>query len=145
MTKLTLTFIKRTERTSAKTGKPFTSVSIKAREYNDKYLSGFGNKENASWKEGDIVEVMDVKEVEKEGKVYLNFEMSKSAPVGSQEVMTAISEINNRVLKMYVMIEELVRAKREGEKTKVTGTDIDYPDENGPTAFDAVDTDEPPF
>ncbi len=151
MTKLTLTFVKRTERTSAKTSKPYTSLSIKAREYNDKYLSGFGNKENASWKEGDEVEVADVKEVEKEGKTYLNFEMAKSAPVGSQEVLTGISELNNRMLKMSFeiaqilsFVKELTEHKRKGEEAKMPSMDIDYPDNPPEPNFD-IQEDEPPM
>lgn len=76
MEKATLTLVKKTERTSARTGKPFTSLSIKSEERGDVYLSGFANKDNANWKEGDVVEI-EVKEVEKEGKTYLNFETPK--------------------------------------------------------------------
>lgn len=76
MVKLTLTWVKRTPREGAKG--PYTSVSIKCKEYGDKYLSGFGRKENESWKPGDTVEVEAVREVPKDGKIYLNFDMPKT-------------------------------------------------------------------
>ena len=75
--KLTLTFVKRTPKTSQRTGKPFTSLSIKTQEYGDRYLSGFDGKETASWKEGDTVEAT----VEENGE-YLNFSVPK-APRGN--------------------------------------------------------------
>jgi len=78
--KLNLTFVKRTERTSSRNGKPFTSLSIKAKEYGDKYLSGFGNSSNKSWDVGQEVEVLKVEEVVKDDKTYYNFEMQKSEP-----------------------------------------------------------------
>lgn len=96
--KLTLTYVKRTERVSAKTGKPFISLSIKAREYNDQFLSGFGNKANENWKEGDVVEVAEVREVSKDGKIYLNFEMPRYS--GNGDVMKALEEIKNTLVKM---------------------------------------------
>lgn len=70
---ITLTAIKDTERTSQRTGKPFTSRGIRCNEYGEKWLSGFAGKENASWKVGDTVEVT----VEQKGE-YLNFSVPKS-------------------------------------------------------------------
>lgn len=77
MVKLTLTWIKREQKTS-KAGKPYTSLSIKANEYADRYINGFGNVLNANWKEGDTVEVLAVTEKEYNGKKYLNFDMPKA-------------------------------------------------------------------
>lgn len=72
MTSLTLTFVRRTPKTS-QAGKPYTSLSIKCNEYGDKYLSGFDGKETASWKVGDTVEA----DVEEKGQ-YLNFKVPKA-------------------------------------------------------------------
>jgi hypothetical protein len=72
MTKLTLTYVGRFAKTS-KAGKPYTSLSLKANEYGDRYISGFGSKENADWKEGDTVEV----DIETKGD-YLNFATPKA-------------------------------------------------------------------
>lgn len=80
--KLTLTNVTRTPRTSQRTGKDFTSLSIKSVEYGDRFISMFGNKDNMAWKAGDVVEVT-IKEVEKDGKKYLNGEMPERAKTGS--------------------------------------------------------------
>lgn len=75
--KLHLTYVNRTTRTAKATGKPFESVSIKAGEYGNEFIGGFGNKDNASWKVGDEVEVAEVKK-DPTGK-YWNFEMPKAS------------------------------------------------------------------
>lgn len=74
MEKLTLTRVKRTQRTSSKTGRPFTSLGIQCKEYGDKWLSGFDGKETQDWVEGSVVEV----EIEKKGD-YVNFSVPKSS------------------------------------------------------------------
>ena len=88
--KLTLTFVKSFPKTSI-SGENYTSVSIKSKEYGDKYLSGFGNKDDQNWKVGDVVEVL-VKQVLKDGKEYLNFEMPKNVTK---------SQNNSEVLHQY--------------------------------------------
>ena len=57
-------------------GREYTRLAIKTREYGDRYVSGFGNDKNASWKVGDTVEVV----VEQKGE-YLNFSMPKEKDV----------------------------------------------------------------
>lgn len=122
MQKLNLTYVQRTPRTSG-AGKPFISVSIKATQYGEKYLSGFGNKANEDWKPGDEVEVESVKEVPKGDKVYLNFEMSKAgAPNAKQH-----EEVMNEFTKVKMLLNELVMEKRKNDKTMIAGTDIPYP------------------
>ena len=75
---LTITKINRTQRTSAKTNKPFTSVGIQTVEHGSKWLSGFGNALNASWKEGDKIDVIvEEGKPDKNGDPYLNFSMPK--------------------------------------------------------------------
>lgn len=107
--KLNLTFVKRTEKTSAKTNKPFTSLSIKAKEYGDQYLSGFGNRANADWKEGMEIEVAEVKEVQKDGKTYYNFEMPK-AYGGNVDIQKALEEIRGQLTKVLLGQRELYEA-----------------------------------
>lgn len=101
---LTLTYISRTPRTS-KDNKPYTSVSIKAAEYGDTYIGGFGNKSNESWKVGDVVEVESVDKKEYNGKTYLNFTLPKRTAVAPsansqkvEELLTKISEQLGRIL-----------------------------------------------
>lgn len=74
MQTLTITSINRYNKTAKSSGKPFVSVALKAQEYGDRTISGFGNKENEHWVVGDIVEV----EVETKGE-YLNFTMPKGS------------------------------------------------------------------
>lgn len=64
-----ITQIARNNKTS-KAGKPYVSLGLKVNEYGDKFINGFGNKDNADWKVGDDVEITVVEKGE-----YLNFEM----------------------------------------------------------------------
>ncbi len=75
--KVKLTYIKDTPKVSATSGKNYTSRSIKVQEYGDKWLSGFANARNKNWKVGDVVDI-EVKEVQKEDKTYLNFELPET-------------------------------------------------------------------
>lgn len=95
MTKLTLTYVDRKERQGAKG--PFTSLSIKTTEYGDRFISGFGRKDNESWKVGDSVEVEAVREVVKDGKTYLNFDMPKSERASGSADLTEIKHLLNQM------------------------------------------------
>lgn len=65
----------------SKAGKPYTKCNIKATEYGDKYISGFGNKTTQGWKVGDTVEI----EITPNGE-YLNFSVPKAeAGLSSQD------------------------------------------------------------
>ncbi|NHZ84603.1 MAG: hypothetical protein GWP19_01820 [Planctomycetia bacterium] len=76
MEKVTLTKVYRSTTNSegqtlkTKDGREYTRVSIKTDKHGDVLLSGFGNRSNANWKEGDTVEIV----VEQKGQ-YLNFSM----------------------------------------------------------------------
>jgi len=78
MEKITLTKVYRSDKDKqgkpfmTKDGRPYTRLAIQSQEYGSQWLSGFGNKMNFNWKEGDVVEV-DIEKVEKDGKTYLNF------------------------------------------------------------------------
>jgi hypothetical protein len=89
--KVTLTTINRRDKTST-AGKPYVSLGIKTQEHGDKWLSGFGNKRNAGWKEGDDVEIEVVEKVVGD-KTYLNFEMPK-LPEGYQFPSEMKEELN---------------------------------------------------
>lgn len=105
--KLTLTFIKSIPKTSV-SGKNYISVSIKSQEYGDKYLSGFGNKDNQNWKVGDVVEVL-VKQVLKDGKEYLNFEMPKNETKSQNnfEVLHQIEVLKTKISRLSALVERL--------------------------------------
>lgn len=73
--KLTITKIYRSDKdkngnplVGKNSGKPYEKVSIKCQEYGDKWIGGFGSRDNQSWREGDVVDV----EIENNGQ-YLNF------------------------------------------------------------------------
>lgn len=137
--KLHLTFVQRTPRTSA-SNKPFVSLSIKAEEYGQRYLSGFGRKDNEHWKVGDEVEVGEVKEVVKGDKTYLNFEMPQKETSNSKDLELILTKLTFMSLKM----DELVLWKRHqtGEdKPKVMGTEIPYPTAES----EGIDMDNLPF
>jgi len=92
-----ITSVFREEKTSARTGKPFTSLRIKTNEYGQKWLSGFGTKDNASWKEGDTVEIVIVEKGE-----YLNFQMPKNENGTEKLPSVPTAEIKN-ILNIFVM------------------------------------------
>jgi hypothetical protein len=95
---VTITALKDTERTSQRTGKPFTSRGIKTAEHGEKWLSGFAGKDNASWKVGDTVEI----EVEQKGE-YLNF----STPKGSFQKGGTSGDLNRVEMKIDALKAEL--------------------------------------
>ena len=124
MINLTLTYVDRKERTS-KAGKPFTSISIKAKEYADKYLSGFGNAQNKDWKVGDTVQVEAVTSKESNGKTYLNFEMPKKAN-GTSGGMTLsqAEELLIRVAKIQYIVERIMDYVRPDDGKTSAGTKV---------------------
>ena len=103
METVTITSITRTPRVSAKTGKPYTSLSLKVQEYGDRFLSGFANKDNAMWKEGDKVEI-EIKKVEKDGKEYLNFETPKK----EDKVAELLEVIRNAQVTQTLLLQSIM-------------------------------------
>ena len=69
-------------------GKPYTRLAIKCEEHGDKWLSGFQGSRNASWKEGDTVDII----VEQKGE-YLNFRMPKK----EDELEIRIKKLEDKV------------------------------------------------
>lgn len=85
---VTLTQVSRKEKTSSKTGRPFTSLGIRTQEHGEQWLSGFGNKDNVSWKVGDKVEII----VEQKGE-YLNFSMPTNTKNDASDA--GVARLNN--------------------------------------------------
>jgi len=119
MNQVTLTKIYTTDKDKqgnllkSKTGNPYTRLSIQTKEYGDKWISGFQNKSNQNWKEGDKVEI-----VIKENGQYLNFETPNKEDV----LMAMVQELNTRLRK----VEDKVFPP------KIGNTDIDYPENEFP-------------
>lgn len=108
---VTITNVSRKERTSNRTGKPFTSLGLQCVEYGEKWLSGFGNKDNASWKKGDTVEI----EIEEKGE-YLNFNTPRKdfTPAPANPGIAEIKNILNlKVIPMLAEIGKIVSEKQD--------------------------------
>jgi hypothetical protein len=124
---VTITSAIRKEKTSTRTGKPFTSLGIKTVEYGDKWLSGFGNANNAHWKEGSKVEII----VEEKGE-YLNFSTPETTT--GDKFSTSNAEVKNlitlKVLPKLDRIEALL-------SKAVTGTT--FPDTDEEPSDDSLD------
>lgn len=123
--KVTITKIFTKDEISPRTNKPYTKMSIKTTEYGDRWISGFKNKGNAHWKEGDSVEIILEKKASN-GKEYLNY----SLPNVNKENLGQLAEI----LRVVTMI-----AEKQGIDTRPQAQtlsnkadepdDVDYPDE----------------
>ena len=80
MTQVTITKVYRSDKDKngnvlmSKAGRPYTKLAIKTKEYGDRWLSGFDNKDTSSWNDGDTVEL----NIEEKGE-YLNFNTKKSS------------------------------------------------------------------
>lgn len=85
--KIKLTYFKKENKTS-KAGKAYESVSIKAEEFGDRFINGFGSFATKDWEEGKEVEV-EIETKEYNGKEYLNF-----------KVLTATDKLEDRVAKL---------------------------------------------
>lgn len=97
--KLKIEFIKHEEKTSTKTGKPFTTCSIKS---GGEYYNGFGNAQTKSWQVGDEVEV-ETYEEEYNGKMYKKFKVPKESEQFKQALdlmARELKELKDRVLRL---------------------------------------------
>lgn len=76
-----ITWIKREEKISKRTQKPYTSLSLKLSSYGDRYLNGFADQRNAHWQTGmDLTEediLIEETEPNDKGVRYLNFKTPK--------------------------------------------------------------------
>ena len=75
MTEYTITRISRANKVS-KAGKAYEGVGIQVAEFGLEWINGFGNKDNASWKEGDKVKMI-IKDEVYMGKTSKKFEVAK--------------------------------------------------------------------
>ena len=113
-----------------KDGRPYTRLVIGAEGY-EKKLSGFDGLQTKDWAVGSEVEV----EIETKGE-YLNFKVpNKQDLVGKQ-----LEEINGRVLKILLMVEEIGRAVVPKKKD-----DYPTPASEGLDPNNIANFDEPPF
>jgi len=97
--KYLITYIKSEQKTS-KAGKPYVSVGMKLAEFGDNtWINGFGNKQTASWKEGDTVELV-VTDEEYNGRISKKF----SIPDAEDKVRALegrVWQLEQDMIKMY--------------------------------------------
>lgn len=101
----------------SKEGKPYTRMSIKTEQYGDKWISGFENKDNSSWKEGDEVEVLI-----KENGEYLNFETPKKDDKVNDKLELILTKLGKLQFTIDSM-EELI--KQTAEKVRIENVGVD--------------------
>ena len=83
MQEYTITRISRANKVSARTNKPYESVGIQVAEFGLEWINGFGNKDNASWKEGDKVKMV-IKDEVYNGKTSKKFELPKAQSMNNE-------------------------------------------------------------
>lgn len=99
----------------SKEGKPYTRMSIKTEQYGDKWISGFENKDNSSWKEGDEVEVLI-----KENGEYLNFETPKKDDKVNDKLELILTKLGKLQFTVEQICELLDGEKEEERLSKIT-------------------------
>lgn len=128
MQKITITSISRNEKTSKDGKKKYISLGLRCAEYGERWINGFGNKDNQDWKEGDEVSI-DIKEVEVNGKKYLNFETPDVTAFLIERVKTleeTMEKVRTTLKPMYLDW----KATQPKDTPKVSGTEIDYPSDD---------------
>jgi len=127
--KVTLTKIYKTNKDKegnelkSKKGFPYTRMSIKTEEHGDKWVSGFENKDNKDWKEGDTVEV----ELKENGE-YLNFETPKAEEVAYHQMTDILNSLATIKLKVNDLWDKEF-AKKELTREDYEAEGDPYPDD----------------
>lgn len=127
-----LTFVKRTDSDQqgnaliSKQGKPYTRVSIKIESKGDRYISGFGSKENEAWKVGDEVEISitESSSKDKNGQPYLNFTVPKKEDRTLENTELILNRLVGISLKLDQILAHIV------PQTKAKAQVNDYPENN---------------
>ena len=121
MENYTITSISRFDNVSKKTGKPYTRVILTVKEKGDTKLSGFGNKVNQNWREGDIVNINIIQNGE-----YFNFEMPKKKDISAdlEAIYNVMFDMSNKINKIMDFI--------VGDEAKIDLSDDEPPEEEEP-------------
>lgn len=130
MQKVKITKIFTKQETSRSTGKPYTRYGFKCNEYGDVWVSGFGSKENANWKEGDVVEVIIEKKPNPKGGEFINFSLPKAANIAAE----GLNEVLNKLTKMNLTLEiikEAVAPAKPPRRQTTEDRNENYPEEYG--------------
>lgn len=113
---------------SAKTGRPYTRLTIKTDVTGDDWVAGFDGADTKNWKVGDDIEI----DVTKNGQ-YSNFSVPKKGAVDGQllkDVYDNTETILNKMVGQGIKLDKILELLEP--KKKVTN-DIEYPtDEPNP-------------
>lgn len=115
-------------------GRPYTRMSVKVAEYGDKWVSGFENKQNRDWKEGQVVEMI----IEQNGE-YLNFSLPKDA--GTSQLNDKLELVLTKLAKIELMVSLLGDKKKSDEINVPTPAGVHYPT----MAEEGIDPNDFPF
>lgn len=110
---------------SAKSGRPYTRLAIKAVEYGDQRLSGFGNEWNKDWKEGDEVTIDVTEKPNPNGGAYLNFDKANL----ESQLLESVNNLTRRVGAIEAWIK---RHDANNPPTQETIKREDYPENEFP-------------
>lgn len=127
MEKLTLVKRDTTDREgnalTTRDGRPYTRMSIKVESKGDKYVSGFGSKDNSDWKVGDEVDILIVEsdKTDKNGQPYLNFSITKKEDKVDEKLEQILNKLTGIGINLEVVLGKLSAKKQD-----------DYSDEPDP-------------
>lgn len=119
----------------SKTGKPYKKIAIKTVEHGDTWLSGFVNKTNEFWKEGDQVDI-----IIKQNGDYLNFETVKE----EDKIKEKVAALEVEVLNLKNAVAKLTPKTVTTTKTP-TQPHTESAPSSGPDDFGVPEMDEPDF
>ena len=116
---------------------PKNKFSIKAPEEGDKFIEVWLKTNLPIWKVGEIHEVEEITEREYNGKKYYSAKLpNKFGARNDEAVLKAISDVASTITKQNLLLVEIGRALNvESLRSKVAGTEIDYPEFKGQPDF----------
>lgn len=118
----TLKRISRQDKVS-KAGKPYVSVGIQVAEFGEQWINGFGNKENAQWKEGDQVELTITDNVYN-GKTTKQFTSPDSKAVQHLESMKLLNEMATRVGSLNAKVDKILKHLSGEDRLDITSNGL---------------------
>lgn len=98
------------------------NLSIKTKEYGDKWISGFQNESNKDWAEGQQVQV----EITQNGQ-YLNYKTIK----GAKSSQVSSTEVIYRLKRIEAMLSEVLGKVGGSVSSRITSDELE-PDETTP-------------
>ena len=129
-----------------KTGLPdsFKKAGIQTNEYGDRWFD-VTFRGDVPVRVGQTYE-FEVASREYNGKTYYDARL----PNKTQQTDTRMTELENKITSLTLVVNRLVLALQdkgviETPKSKVEGTNVDYPESNGPTAFDDILPEDLPY